>query len=257
MIARQRAFTLIELLVVISIIALLIGLLLPALSRAREAAQAGGCLSNQKQLAAAFNLYAGDYEVIPGGYNHGGSQMKLDWCGYNNPHPFGTHPFRAGRIFPYVSGSEKSVECPKAKRFANQYFDYTLVAGMAGARPDLQWRVRYPKDPASLSAGYEWFQAMPLLVEEDEYWYNRQVPDGTWAWNDQFSDRHDGKCNLSYLDGSAGPFTSPKGKLPESEESADLRALHLKLWLTRGKIYNDLYRSAANQFGWVNHPHPY
>jgi hypothetical protein len=98
---------------------------------------------------------------------------------------------------------------------------------------------------------------MPLLIEEDEIWYNGPVNDGTWAWNDQFSDRHVGKCTISYLDGSAGVFVSPKGQKPEVEESTDLRALHLRLWVTRGKIYNDLYRSASDKFGWVNHPRPF
>jgi prepilin-type N-terminal cleavage/methylation domain-containing protein/prepilin-type processing-associated H-X9-DG protein len=56
----ENAFTLVELLVVIAIIAVLIAILLPALSRMREAAQATACLSNMRQLAAAIHLYAND-----------------------------------------------------------------------------------------------------------------------------------------------------------------------------------------------------
>ncbi len=56
----QRAFTLIELLVVISIIAVLMGILLPSLNRAREAAKRTMCLSNQRTVAVAMSSYAAD-----------------------------------------------------------------------------------------------------------------------------------------------------------------------------------------------------
>lgn len=58
----RRAFTLIELLVVISIIALLVGILLPALGAARRTAQSAVCMSNLKQVGTTYALYDADYE---------------------------------------------------------------------------------------------------------------------------------------------------------------------------------------------------
>jgi len=57
---RRRGFTLIELLVVIAIIALLLSILMPALSRVRKAARSSVCKSNLKQWGIIFSLYAGD-----------------------------------------------------------------------------------------------------------------------------------------------------------------------------------------------------
>ncbi len=59
---RQRAFTLIELLVVISIIALLIGILLPALGAARQTARALLCSNNERQITLAADMYANDFD---------------------------------------------------------------------------------------------------------------------------------------------------------------------------------------------------
>ncbi|MEM6334146.1 MAG: prepilin-type N-terminal cleavage/methylation domain-containing protein [Planctomycetota bacterium] len=67
---QPRAFTLIELLVVISIIALLIAILLPALGAARESARGVACLANLRSLGLAGQLYANDHdEFLPPAFN--------------------------------------------------------------------------------------------------------------------------------------------------------------------------------------------
>jgi prepilin-type N-terminal cleavage/methylation domain-containing protein/prepilin-type processing-associated H-X9-DG protein len=83
----QAGFTLIELLVVIAIIAILAGLLLPALQAAKKKAQGTGCLSNEKQLALAWLLYVDDNNGnLPPNYNGGGAVSAADvktmpsWC---------------------------------------------------------------------------------------------------------------------------------------------------------------------------------
>ncbi len=96
---EKKFFTLIELLIVIAIIAILAGMLLPALNKARQKAQTIQCISNLSQMGKAIVMYQMDYqEYLPCGYTGEGSPERR-W-------------FR--EIFPYV-GSAKVYSCPTNK----------------------------------------------------------------------------------------------------------------------------------------------
>src|SRR5207244_13280940 len=93
----RRGFTLVELLVVIGIIALLVSILMPALRRAREAANGVSCSSNQRQIMMAFLMFANDHKgYLPGNWwdYQNKDTEKRDWL-INAGEPFENAPQNA------------------------------------------------------------------------------------------------------------------------------------------------------------------
>jgi prepilin-type N-terminal cleavage/methylation domain-containing protein len=114
---HRRAFTLIELLVVIAIVSLLTGLLLPSLSGARSAGRAAACLSNQRQLVAAWMLYAQDHRglAMPLADEHAAGGTVYWWGQIGTSGDGGVVDHSRGQIAPYLDATltERSVfECP-------------------------------------------------------------------------------------------------------------------------------------------------
>jgi prepilin-type N-terminal cleavage/methylation domain-containing protein len=278
---QTAGFTLIELLVVIAIIALLIGILLPAIAKAREAARTTVCGHNVKDIILAFNVYANDFKTIPGIHDHGPANTfntikNLDWIGKNNENyttdqasgnPLYTHPLQASPMSDYLENADGVFACPTFKR-GNNYvkFDYTMVAGMAGAKPDISGlvQVTYPNSPPSPTsttggiAGRTYFPGTPLMIEEHDLFYNAnpafpQYQFGKWTNIDEFSHRHGGKAHCGYFEGHVALFNAPHGPQDNVDEPQDLHAKDL--WLHRNSsVFPEFGKMDSQHYGWINGP---
>lgn len=165
--APKRAFTLIELLVVVAVIAILAGMLLPALGQAKKQAQRIGCVSNFRQLGFAMAMYRDDHEgkfpdrrdlkrALPGGYrpwnNWPRSDPRAGW---------------AGIVFSNYNALPSLWSCPSIARSPLGKAEQTIqhIGTTTNAPLSNYWMWRFDRDDDLIPLDNFWGKSETQLVQ--------------------------------------------------------------------------------------------
>jgi len=137
---RQNPFSLLELLIVVAMIAILTGLLLPALNKARDSAYLASCLSNLKQQYTGFAGYAADFkDYLPGRPSNFASATKLSDGDSNGADP---------SAISYLFYANNYLGIKTRKAGSNAYWDHVRLSGkindvlVCPSLPKPQWEYR-------------------------------------------------------------------------------------------------------------------
>jgi prepilin-type N-terminal cleavage/methylation domain-containing protein/prepilin-type processing-associated H-X9-DG protein len=229
---RRLGFTLIELLVVIAIIAILAAMLLPALSKAKQRAQAVYCMNNLKQLMIAWQMYSHDSKDSIVSAQHGGQAQGgnfdpaigpawvsgwLDWTtSTDNINTDFLINDKYALIAPYIAKSKTVFKCPadnflsapqRALRWTARVRSYSgnigVGPGNATAGP---WSTIYMHYTKVTQLHYPGPTDTWVFIDEhpdsmnDPGFFN---PDNATTITDTPATFHNGACGLSFADGHA------------------------------------------------------
>lgn len=256
----------------IAIIALLIGILLPALGRARATSHSVVCLSNTRQVSMASLYYAQDHSEHVWSVNH--------WLRTGSGAPYSNEP---GLVYEYTDKAHEILACPTNRRRAEKDAnwdsiysdvdpldtDYTMLGHVGGVRLGTVTMGGYLRDPSDAPRFIPRereieedllivFPSVPILVEESLYFQNQNWADARWLASDQLTVRHGGGGNMAYLDGSAERFAASQGGDERTAEEQDFFTGTV-YWTGenflgyRGWIQNPVVGS-PRPYGWLNDP---
>jgi prepilin-type processing-associated H-X9-DG protein/prepilin-type N-terminal cleavage/methylation domain-containing protein len=217
-----KSFTLIELLVVVAIIAVLIALLLPTLSAAREMARTASCASNLKQLGMGFHYYVqenGDH--LPAlnfpdpGYNYGNKKWWVNKIAYYFP-PTGWGNEEWGNV---MINPKDVWTCPTVIPAGTAWgwgAGYGVVEGREGSGLFYYYNVAdpltWPRQITRIQRPAEILLVADCWRGNDHQCYPAMFPPATptinWAWGcQQAAPRHRDQVNVCFIDGHVAQRT--------------------------------------------------